>query len=140
MAKKKKLKPWHYVVFGVLGTLFLIVVLASIQTETLADEETRMVEPGYYSYLLFDADEYDKIDFDFKVVQGGPVNLLLLDAHNFVRYNDNETYFYYPEGSSNQVMGKSYSYKVERSGSYYILVENLNEEPVVYWSKISISS
>jgi hypothetical protein len=125
--KKKRLKPWHYVCFGILGTIFLVVVLALAGSEEGMFDETTIIQQGWYNYWVINAEEFDELEVNMEVLEGQPVNMLLLDAFDFADYTDNETntVFYYERGSGFDVLGKNYVYEIENSGSYYIVIENL---------------
>jgi hypothetical protein len=130
MAKKKQIKPWKYVLIGVgatIGVLFLlIVIIGSIPFSEVLFDEVNTVNFNETLYYVFDAEEYDEIDVDFEVIEGGEVNLVLMNAAGFSDYMDKDTlmFDYIAAGTSYPVRAKTYTYEIRKSGSYYIVIDN----------------
>lgn len=92
------------------------------------DDETYVVDSGYYASYQFILNENDYLDVSINS-HNGPVDVMILDSNNFYKYYDetsNADYYEYNELFENVIL-KDFQFTAPIDGEWYLIIEN-NED------------
>jgi hypothetical protein len=114
--------------FLIFSTLMIFIFTLS-SSPALADDinldETKTIDMyGWWEIQLSEINAGDILNVDIQVTSGGPVDILLMDATDYVNYLQDIDLEVYEDGSTDQVKSKKYSFTFDKTGDYYLVIDN----------------
>lgn len=119
-------KEFNKYISMVVNILIILIFVSSICTVSAVNvDETKTID--MYEWLeipINDVEIGDILDVDIQVTSGGSVDVLLMDAVDYVNYMQDIDLEYYVDGSAEDVKSKKYSFTFDNPGDYYLVVDN----------------
>ena len=110
----------------IVNILIILIFISSIYTVSAVNiDETKTID--MYEWLeipISDVEIGDILNVDIQVTSGGSVDVLLMDATDYVNYMQDIDLEYYVDGSAEDVKSKKYSFTFDDPGDYYLVVDN----------------
>ena len=110
--------------------VFLLTAISMpVKASSLLDE-SKQLNSGQYQYYSFSGTKGVNIQVNFTESSGGAVNVLLMDSGNYSLFSSDcsnggtTSFYYYVAGSSLQTLGKSYSFTLPETQTYYVVIDN----------------
>ncbi|WP_117362359.1 hypothetical protein [Natrarchaeobaculum sulfurireducens] len=126
---------WNFVAF-VFGLSFWHHLKQERRQTTLSDRIE--IEPGSYETLFFALEEPGQCQYSIEVLDGPPIETVLLDGHEFRALEAKREYRYYEEGSLWEVNHASRS--IDLSAGEYVLLIGLPVDFAVEYGDYPLES
>lgn len=123
MKTKKEFNKYRFMIVNILIIIMFVSSIYTVSADNI--DETKTID--VYEWLeipLSDVEIGDILNVDIQVTSGGSVDLLLMDAADYVNYMQDIDLEYYVEGSAEDVKSKKYSFTFDNPGDYYLVVDN----------------
>ena len=119
-------KEFNKYISMVVNILIILIFVSSICTVSAVNvDETKTIDMyGWLEIPINDVEIGDILDVDIQVTSGGSVDVLLMDAVDYVNYMQDIDLEYYVDGSAEDVKSKKYSFTFDNPGDYYLVVDN----------------
>lgn len=121
----KPKKEFNKYISMIVNILIIFIFVSSIYTVSADMDETKTIDMyGWLEIPLNDVEIGDILNVDIQVTSGGSVDILLMDAADYVNYMQDFELEYYIDGSADDVKSKKYSFTFDKPGDYYLVVDN----------------
>ena len=119
-------KEFNKYISMVVNILIILIFVSSICTVSAVNvDETKTIDMyGWLEIPINDVEIGDILNVDIQVTSGGSVDVLLMDAVDYVNYMQDIDLEYYVDGSAEDVKSKKYSFTFDNPGDYYLVVDN----------------
>ena len=122
----KTKKEFNKYISMIVNILIILIFVSSIYTVSADNiDETKTIDMyGWLEIPISDVEIGDILNVDIQVTSGGSVDVLLMDAADYVNYMQDIDLEYYVDGSAEDVKSKKYSFTFDNPGDYYLVVDN----------------
>jgi hypothetical protein len=117
------------VVFLIITIMWYIGLQEELKKPKVLVDETKYITFGEFFSVSTVFSEGEKVNVEIKVVEGGPLDVLLFDSKGFLEFerfmkNEINSVSYLKTGSALNVKSKNYEFTIPTQDRYFIVVNN----------------